>query len=235
MRLNPIIRGLSSIIAIIGILAGTNTYFLLLSWFAIIIPLDIITGIIKKQILFITAFIIPIFFTLVLVWGWLLGAPPGSILNSSPLAGVEFAALVSTRFLLLSSVFLLCLSIPAKQIGITLRSWGFKKNAIIIALGAFAVWPEIRLRANQIIEARFARALVPDRKFLSRLKQIPHIMVPMLNWILRSSIQRSEAWHQRHFLLGISSSEHNLKQNMRLTDIGFLTMTFLWTITSVLV
>jgi len=95
---------------------------------------------------------------LVAVWGWVAKAPPpGMPMGSDPRGGVLFALLISMRLAVLGGTFqLIMLSIPSQLYGHASR-WGLRGEGMVVALGVFAVEPELKLRAEQILVARRGR------------------------------------------------------------------------------
>ena len=63
-------------------------------------------------------------------------------------------------------------------------------------MGGLSVWAEIKIRAEQILNSRYARGLIPSRSIIARLRQIPHLLLPLLSWTLRASVQRTETWER---------------------------------------
>src|SRR5579872_4378075 len=120
-----------------------------------------VDGLLMKFIKFLLVVQLPMTIMLVAVWGWVAKAPPGMPMGSDPAAGVRFALLISLRLAVLGGAFqLIMLSIPSRLLPITLRGWGLRGEGLVVALGVFAVEPELKLRAEQILIARRARGLL---------------------------------------------------------------------------
>ena len=117
--------------------------------------------------------------------------------------------MIALQLTVFAAVFQLCfLTIPQSQLLVTFWHWGIRKDNLIVAIGAFTVWPELKLRAEQILTARHARGLMRDRRFSTRLRQIPFLLRPLLTWSLRAAIQRSEFWGQRQILSRVAQMRH---------------------------
>jgi hypothetical protein len=175
-----------------------DLYLMLAAWGIALLPLLLLAGAFHKHARFAALVLSPVLLALALVWGWVVGAPPGEPTGSDPAGGLMFSAFIGVRLLLLTGIFQLCfLSIPQDQLIANLRGWGLRGDGLIVAASAFVLWPELKARAEQVITARYARGLVPDRKLLTRFKQLPYMLRPLLIWSLRSAIQRTEAWQQR--------------------------------------
>jgi energy-coupling factor transport system ATP-binding protein len=154
-------------------------------------------------------FVLPLSIALLIVWGVIVGAPPGATLGSDPHSGYYYAMTVALRIAVLGGVFqLTILTIPSEQLAYTLRTWGLRGGLLVVVLGAFALIPELAHRADQVLTARQARGLVADRSLVSRFRQFPYLLRPLLAWALRSAVQRSEFWQQRQVLSRVENSSH---------------------------
>jgi len=146
---------------------------------------------------------VPMTLMLVAVWGWVAKAPPGMPMGSDPHGGVLFALLISLRLTVLAGAFqLIMLSIPSRLLPATLRGWGLRGEGLVLALGVFAVEPELKLRAEQILVARRARGLLGGSRWAG-LKQLPRLLRPLFVWSIRSAVHRAEVWEQRAMLLRV--------------------------------
>lgn len=198
---SPRARGAAAAAAIVGTLISNDLHLLLLAWLGILLPLTIAGGIARQHMKFVTVFLGPVTAALLLVWGWMVAAPPGMPVGSSPEEGLSFGCMVALRLTVLGGVIQLCfLTISPEQLIATVRCWGLRGEGLVIVAGTLALGPELRLRSDQVLTARYARGLVPNRSFSNRLRQLPFLLRPLLAWVLRSAIQRSEIWHQRGLL-----------------------------------
>jgi energy-coupling factor transporter transmembrane protein EcfT len=146
---------------------------------------------------------LPMTLMLVAVWGWVAKAPPGMPMGSDPHGGVLFALVISLRLTVLAGAFqLIMLSIPSRLLPATLRGWGLRGEGLVLALGVFAVEPELKLRAEQILIARRARGLLGGSRWAG-LKQLPRLLRPLFVWSIRSAVHRAEVWEQRAMLLRV--------------------------------
>jgi energy-coupling factor transporter transmembrane protein EcfT len=146
---------------------------------------------------------LPMTVMLVAVWGWVAKAPPGMPMGSDPRGGAMFALLISLRLAVLGGAFQLAmLSIPSRLLPATLRGWGLRGEGLVVALGVFAVQPELKLRAEQILVARRARGLLGGSRWAG-LKQFPRLLRPLFVWSIRSAVHRAEIWESRTMLLRV--------------------------------
>lgn len=140
---------------------------------------------------------------LILVWGLVCRAPPGAAMGSDPGGGAAYAATISLRLAVLGGVIQLALlSVPSRLLPVTLRGWGLRGEGLVVALGVFAVGPELLLRGQQVITARKARGIAAGGP-LASLRELPRLLRPLFVWSIRSAIHRSEAWQQRALLLKV--------------------------------
>lgn len=164
-----------------------------------------IDGLLPKFLKFMALVELPMTIMLVAVWGWIAKAPPSMPMGSDPRGGVHFALLISLRLAVLGSAFQLAmLSIPSRLLPTTLRGWGLRGEGLVVALGVFAVEPELKLRAEQVLIARRARGLLGGSRWAG-LQQLPRLLRPLFVWSIRSAVHRAEIWEQRAMLLRVQN------------------------------
>jgi energy-coupling factor transporter transmembrane protein EcfT len=160
-------------------------------------------GLLMRFVKFLAVVELPMAVMLVAVWGWVAKAPPNEPMGSDPRGGAIFALLISLRLAVLGGAFQLAmLSIPTRLLPATLRGWGLRGGGLVVALGVFAVEPELKLRAEQILTARRARGLLGGSR-LASLKQLPRLLRPLFVWSIRSAVHRAEIWENRAMLLRV--------------------------------
>ena len=197
-------RGAAALLAVIGTLVAANSTALAIIWAGVIVPLAWKGGVLRRHLTFIVFVMVPLSAALLVVWGWLVGAPPSKPMGSDLGGGLQYAAVIALRLAILGGIGQLCfLTIPTHALPYTFRQCGLKGDALIIALGAMALIPEMAQRADQVLTARLARGLASNRTIITKLRQFPYLLRPLLAWSLRASIQRSEYWHQRELLARI--------------------------------
>lgn len=196
---NPYVRGVALILGIAGTLLSENVFQMLIVWVGVIIPMTLFTHIFKPYMQFLVSVLLPVGIALLLVWVLLLGAPPGKPTGSDIYGGAIFAITIILRLAILGGITQIAfLTLSHQQLILTLRSWGLKGEGLIIVLGCFALLPEMKLRANQILTARLARGLATNNSVYNRLMQVPFLLRPLIAWTLKSAINRSEMWRQRN-------------------------------------
>jgi energy-coupling factor transport system permease protein len=170
---------------------------------AVLMILLLRAGLLKIYLKFLLAVLGPTAVMLMLVWGLVTRAPPGMAIGSNPRAGAEYALMVSLRLAVLGGVLQVALlSIPSRLLPVTLRGWGVRGEGMVVALGVFAVGPELALRAEQVLTARRARGL-SQGGIWAKLREIPRLLRPLFVWSIRSAVHRSEAWEERALLLKV--------------------------------
>jgi energy-coupling factor transport system ATP-binding protein len=206
-----------ALLAVVGTFAVSGAIWLAVVWVAVI-ALALSARIGKAYGWFLVSIIFPLSAALLIVWGIVVAAPPGAPLGSDQHAGFQYAATIALRLAILGGIFqLTILTIPPDELPETLRKGGLRGGLLLIVLGAFALLPELKQRADQVLTARQARGLVTDRSLRSRIQQFPYLLRPLFAWALRSSIQRSEFWHQRHLLARIDGLDTE-RQESNMTD-----------------
>jgi energy-coupling factor transporter transmembrane protein EcfT len=189
-------------IAAAGVFIAGNCLPLVLA-LAVVVALLIRARLIGIFLKFVITMLGPAALMLVLIWGLVTRAPPGAVMGSDPRGGAMYAAMISLRLALLGGVIQLALlSVPSRLLPPTLRGWGIKGEGMVVALGVFAVGPELVLRAEQITTARKARGLA-GRGAVGRLRELTRMIRPLFVWSIRSAVHRSEAWQQRAILLKV--------------------------------
>jgi len=200
----PRARALAAVLALIGTLLSVDPILLCLGWIFLLTPTVVASRLVKVHAKFIFGLIAPMALALFVIWGYLVAAPPGAEIGSDPLGGLRFAALVASRLVMLGGIAQVAvLSIAPQQLPYTLYCWGLRGQALVIVLGAFSLIPEMAIRTDQVLTARLARGLMPDRRLMTRLRQLPFLLRPLFAGILQSAVLRSEGWHQRQTFLHV--------------------------------
>ncbi len=233
LTVHPYVRLTAAILAITGSVIAKDMYQLLIGWLFLIVPFVIITGTIKKHLSFLLYAILPIVIMLLFVYAFILPNFQNGKNIYSTITGVEFALTTVLKLILFTSVLQLVLHIPNEELFTTLKCWGIKGDGLVIYFGALTIWADVKMKANKIIDARFARGLVKSRSVLNRLKQVPYVIRPLITGILLSSLERSQSWKQKKILLRLE----NLKGDDLKYSFGFnlllLLICLLWIIMSI--
>jgi hypothetical protein len=190
-------------------------------------------GLLPVFLKFLLAAELPMTLMLIAVWGWIAKAPPGQPMGTDPAGGVRFALLISLRLAVLGGAFQLAmLSIPTRLLPATLRGWGLRGEGLVVALGVFAVEPELKLRAEQILVARRARGLLAGSRWAG-IKQLPYLLRPLLVWSIRSAVHRADVWEQRAMLLRVEQLPTEANPFSSTAGAISLTLAILWFIAAI--
>jgi energy-coupling factor transporter transmembrane protein EcfT len=223
----PVARLATLVILILATFINTRLFLFPLFIVALIILLAI-DGLLPKFLTFLAFVQIPMTVMLVAVWGWVAKAPPGEPMGSDPHGGVLFALLISSRLTMLAGAFqLIMLSIPPRLLPATLRGWGLRGEGLVLALGVFAVEPELKLRAEQILVARRARGLLGGSRWAG-LKQLPRLLRPLFVWSIRSAVHRADVWEQRAMLLRVDSLPNQSLPFSSIRGYASIAISLLW-------
>jgi energy-coupling factor transporter transmembrane protein EcfT len=214
LRPHPIVRMLSGAL---GVLAAflTSDLWLLIAAVAAISTLVVIAGIGKRYASLCLRVFLPLAAGLLLVWGGVMGAPPGSPIGSNRIGGLMFATLVVLRLVVASGISQLCiLAIPSHELPQVLSVCGIKGDLLASVVAAFVLVPELELRTQQVLTARYARGLSKNRNSWGLVAHIPMLLRPVLTWTLRSAVQRSELWSQRRLIERLEARSSGLQWSM---------------------
>jgi energy-coupling factor transporter transmembrane protein EcfT len=190
-------------------------------------------GLLLRFLKFLAAVELPMTVMLVVVWGWIAKAPPNMPMGSDPHGGVMFALLISFRLAVLGSAFqLVMLSIPSRLLPATLRGCGLRGEGLVVAMGVFAVEPELKLRAEQVLIARRARGLLGGGRWAG-MKQFPRLLRPLFVWSIRSAVHRAEIWEQRAMLLRVANLQLESTSFSPVAGIVAVGLSILWLLSAV--
>jgi energy-coupling factor transporter transmembrane protein EcfT len=198
---SPQVRGLAALLAIVGAFLCPNPLVLAAGLVLGILPLTAPLGLFVRFGKFVLVVILPIAVGLIIVWGWLMGAPPGAPKGSAPMEGYLYAATVSLRLALISGVVFACLlGLPAERMVAVFRGWGIRGEPLTLLIVSLALWPEFALRTEQIAAARCARGLMPNRNLWTRAQQFPFILRTLFTWAIGNGLARMDLWRQQNLL-----------------------------------
>ncbi len=142
---------------------------------------------------------------------------------------MRFAAATSFRLLVLGSLWQLCfLTLSPEDLVPTLRAWGVRRGALIVALGSLAVLPDVVTRSQQVLIARYARGFLGSASWWSRVRQLPFLLPPLVAWVLRASIQRGENWQHRGLIQNLENIHQGPTVPWSASSLSLLAIAFLW-------
>jgi energy-coupling factor transporter transmembrane protein EcfT len=217
------------VLAAIGSIVTKNPVLLGVAWGLVILPLTKIFSISKQHLQFIAFVILPLFAILFGVWYFLLGAPPDRPLGSDPHGGAIYALTTTVRLAVLGGLAqIVFVPIPLDDLPYVLTQVGIKGDLLVIITSSFALIPEVNQRANKIVTARYARGLVKDRSFVSRLRQLPYLIRPLLTGSLKTALDRMEIWERWGHVENFNSLAHSPKKAPKPISFFYLTTALGW-------
>jgi energy-coupling factor transport system permease protein len=201
------------ILAAIGAIVTKNLILLAIGWGLLILPLAKIFGILRQHLQFIFVVILPLLILLFVVWHFIIGAPPDRSIGSDPDGGTIYALTTAVRLMVLGGLAQIAfLPIPLDDLPYVLTQVGIKGDLLVIIISSFALIPEFNQRANKIITARYARGLIKDRSFISRLIQLPYLVRPLFTGALTTAVDRVEIWERWGHVESFNSLAHSPKK-----------------------
>lgn len=195
LKIHPYTRILLLVTGIAGCLLCNNVYVLLIFWLSFIFPMAIATNNFKTHIKFLAIAVLPMFIMLSFSY-WLI------VRDFHNYVSVLFTVL---NIIICTSLIQIALIIPSEDILTTFRMWGLKKGALVTITGSYIVWVDIVSRADKIVTARFARGFIGKRTAWSKIKQLPHLLIPLIIGIMRTATERSASWEQKKMVSRIES------------------------------
>ena len=122
---HPVARGVGTALGIAGALLAKDAVALLIGWLVVLLLLWLASDVLRAHVRFVLVIMLPITVSLLIVWGGVVGAPPGVPPGSAPRDGIDFAFTVALRLAVLGGVAQLALlTIPADELAYTFRRWG---------------------------------------------------------------------------------------------------------------
>jgi hypothetical protein len=137
----------------------------------------------------------PVALGLMLVWGVVVQGSPDAGYRSGPTNGYWFALLVATRLAALAALFQTAvLSLRGIRLAHFLKSVGLSPSITAMLVSIFNLWPDFSRRTEQVVAARCARGLMPDRRLITRVRQVPWVLRTLFVGSLAGSLDRVDRW-----------------------------------------
>lgn len=178
--------------------------------------------------------ILPVGLGLVLVWGFLRQGTPNQNAPHSIQAGVLYAAITTMRLALLGAIFQATfLSLPMPKLVHLLQSFGVRGRLLAIVVSTLNLWPDFRRQVEQVIAGRCARGLMPNRRLLTRIRQVPFAVRTIFISALGHGLERADAWEAGGLIdrLGkLGNRAGETKDYSPIVGFGWLTLAMLWVI-----
>lgn len=197
LSIHPLVRLFFLICGVLGAVYIKPEY-LLIYYTTILIPFLVVGGLLKRHLSFLLFGTIPIFLSFVLLY---------IVVQEGAQGSWGFIVERIIRISVAAFVFQTGLSVPPDSLIRTFKAWGLKGEFLLIGLGIFVISDDMTRTANRIITARFAGGHVGKRNFVNTARQFPLLLVPLVVGMIRSSLDRSESWNQKHILQLIDATE----------------------------
>jgi hypothetical protein len=221
-------RGLAAAVGLIGTVVGNDYRLTSLGLVTLIVALTV-AGRAAAFVKFAIAVLVPVGLVSVLVWGVLVKAAPGDLHRGASSAGYAFTALVVARLATIAAVTqLTVLTLSPSEWPAFLRSLGVRGVPLIAALGAMVALPELRIRAQQVVEARMARGKMTHRGLVDKARQFPQLLRPLVTWSLRTALHRSQMWVERGIVDRLDCLAARRSPSRRVDDIALLMVAVVW-------
>lgn len=186
-------RSLLAVMVAGGAIVSHNSIMLGILWLVCFITL-LIQGEGKPALKFLIRLWLPLAAGLAIVWGLAVRGTPDHP-GSGATSGLEYAGTISLRLAALAALFQCAfLSLRGLRLAKHWSKMGLPPNAVAGLVSIFQLWPDFAHRTDQVVAARCARGLMPNRSFLTRLKQLPFSFRTLFLSTLGSSIDRAERW-----------------------------------------
>lgn len=230
---SPLLRGSAAILALYGTLVENNVWLL---GFGLLVAMTtlMVQGRLPPFARFAGAVILPVGLGLVLVWGFLQQGMPDQSAPHSIQTGILYATVTTLRLALLGAVFQATfLSLPMPKLVHLLQSFRVRGRLLAIVVSTLNLWPAFRRYVEQVIAGRCARGLMPNRRLLTRARQVPFAVRTIFISALGHGLERADAWEAGGLInrlgkLGYRAGES--KDYSQIVGFGWLALTALWAI-----
>jgi hypothetical protein len=144
---------------------------------------------------------LPVFLGLLIVWGLIVRGTPHSGGDKGALAGVHFAGVTSFRLAVVAAVFqVIFLSVRGTDRARFLAALGLSASSIAMIVSVFNLWPQFQRKADQLVAARCARGLMPNRRVWTRIRQLSGTFRLLFISSLEESLDRVQRWESEGLL-----------------------------------
>lgn len=211
--INPYTRVFFLILSFIGAIICKDTLYMILFLSLALVPFFIIN---RKFIFYVRFFlfgILPIYVSFILLY---------VIIQKNQSQGWEYIHYRVIKLLLYTSIVQVFLSFKPQEIIDTMIALRIRGSNLMVILGAFSIWEDVIKRSNKIITARYARGNVVKRNLFNTVKQVPFALVPLINGVLRTSIERSESWQRKDIVNLVSNWKPKQMKTVVYSDLWLL-------------
>jgi energy-coupling factor transporter transmembrane protein EcfT len=191
-------RTIAALLAAVGAVVTRDTLSLSFLWLlcAVILWLQ---GEMQACIKFLLHLWIPLTAGLIVVCGLAVRGTPDIPPGTDMLAGFRYAGLISLRLAALAALFQAAfLTLRGLRLAYHCSHLGLPPSAVAGLVSIFQLWPDFHRRTDQVVAARCARGLMTDRRFITRVKQLPFAFRTLFLSTLGSSLDRASRWQAEH-------------------------------------
>jgi len=190
----PIFRGLATLLAFFGIVIAHSVILLGAALLGVLVTLSV-QGRLRAFARFAGAVILPVGLGLMIIWGLVRQGTPDDMAEPSIRAGVLYATIVTLRLALLGAVFQAAfLALPTPKLVNLLHSFRIRGRGLAVIVSTLNLWPDFRRHVENIVAARCARGLMPDRRLITRLRQLPLAVRTLFISALGQGLERADSW-----------------------------------------
>jgi energy-coupling factor transporter transmembrane protein EcfT len=186
---------------------------------------------------FALSIILPMGLGLIVVWGFIRQGGPSQRPGESIQGGVLFAITTTMRLALLGAAFQAAfLSLPPPKLVHLLQAFSIRGRALATVVCSLNLWPDFKRQVEQVVAARCARSLMPDRRLVSRVRQVPYVIRTLFVSALARALERAAAWESSGLLDRLDQLGHrvDMKNDYSwMAGVGWLGLSLLWTILAI--
>jgi energy-coupling factor transporter transmembrane protein EcfT len=134
-RIPPRLRATLVLLTVIAVAICKWPFWLFLIWLILLLPISFYAGVSRVHLTFCASFLLPIGIGLMVIWGLIVGAPPGAMPRSNPTAGTLYALILLGRLMVFSAVIqILYLALSPQHLVDQLRGLGLRNDLLLVTL-----------------------------------------------------------------------------------------------------
>jgi hypothetical protein len=233
----PFHRGLAALLAAYGAVLA-NTVSLLGAGFLVVLGILWVQGSLRAFAKFALTVLLPVGVGLVIIWGFIRQGAPGSTGEASVAVGVLFATTTTMRLALLAGVFLAAMfALPPERMVHLLKTFGIHGRTLAIVVSTLNLWPDFKRHVEQVFAGRCARGLMPDRRFSTRMRQLPYAIRTLFISALGQGLDRADSWESSGLIERLENFSHSgltSEGYSKLVGVFWLALAIAWAVTSTL-
>jgi len=142
--------------------------------------------------------------------------------------------LIVAKLIVITTLIQIAFIIPLKFVHFTFRKWGFKGSSLMILVGSYFVWVDVVKRSQRILIARFSQGYIQNRTFISKIRQMPFIIIPLIIGILRTASERSDMWNRKDIRSQLDTAKFSEINGKSLYNLSLYTICIVWVLYNIL-